>query len=401
MTSESESPKRRRPPTIDLTATEIESEKPASAQDAAPDRKDDGPESAGSGSASNSNIMPVLASAALGAVVVAAIFVVLDQSGYLPRRQPAVQPVASTADGKAIADITAQLNDIQGALAAQQQPNPALVSRLTAIDAAEKSLRDSVAALSTRVDQVAGAAQAAQVQSKSAADAADTAKSTAQSGVARGDIDALTGRIAALESTVKSLSDIVKQQAASASDGAARLMIAAQALRAAIESGAPYQAELAAVKSLGAGRNAIGPLEPFAASGAPTAGALARELSALTLALMKAVAPAQNSDSFLRRLEVNARHLVRITPVDAPVGDDPQSVAARIDAEAAHADINAALADIAKLPDAAKSIVAAWVQKAQARNAALTASRQLAASALAALGKTADKTPDKAPDKTP
>jgi len=399
MTSESESPKRRRPPTIDLTATEVESEKPASAQDTGPESKDDAPESTPPGSSSGSglNIVPLLASAAIGAIVVAALFAVLDLSGYLPRRQLTAPPAASTADSKAIADITAQLDKIQGALAAQQQPNPALVSRLTAVDAAEKSLRDSVAALSTRVDQVAGAAQVAQAQSKSAADAADTAKSTAQSGVTRDDIDKLTGRIATLESTMKSLSDNVTRQTASANDGAARLVIAAQALRAAIESGTPYQAELAAAKRLGADQNAIGPLEPFAASGAPTAATLGRELSALTPALIQAVAPAQNNDSFLRRLEVNAHRLIRITPVDAPAGDDPQSVAARIAAEAAHADINAALADIAKLPDAAKSAVAAWAQKAQARNAALTASRQLVTSALAALGKTPDKTPDKTP----
>jgi hypothetical protein len=83
----------------------------------------------------------------------------------------------------------------------------------------------------------------------------------------------------------------------------------------------------------------------------------------------------------------NAQHLVRVTPVDAPAGDDSLSVAARIGADAARADIAAALADIAKLPESARSLTAAWVRKAEARNAAVAASRQLAASALAALGK--------------
>lgn len=390
MTSESETSKRRRPPTIDLTATEVDSEKPAAAEHAADDAQAAAAESAPAGS--RSSIWPIVASVAAGAIVVAAIVAAivaaLEFSGYLPGRQPAVQPAASASptDSKAIADITAQLNKIQNALAAQQQPDPALVSRLAAIEAAAKAQHGSVAALSTRIDQVAGSAQAAQAQAKSATDAADTAKSTAQGGVTRGDIDKLTDRIAALESTVKSLSD--KQQASSADDGAARQMIAAQALQAAVASGAPYQAELATVRRLGADQKAIAPLEPFAASGAPTAGALAHDLSALMPALMRAVEPAQSGGSFLDRLKFNANRLVRITPVDAPPGDDPRSVAARIDAEAARADISAALADIAKLPEAAKSIVAGWAQKAQARNGALTASRQLAANALAALGKT-------------
>jgi hypothetical protein len=59
----------------------------------------------------------------------------------------------------------------------------------------------------------------------------------------------------------------------------------------------------------------------------------------------------------------------------------------RINFDAAHGDVDAALTDIAKLPDTAKTIAAPWVQKAQARNAAVAASRQLAANALAALGK--------------
>ena len=59
----------------------------------------------------------------------------------------------------------------------------------------------------------------------------------------------------------------------------------------------------------------------------------------------------------------------------------------RIDVDAAHADIAAALADIAKLPDAAKPLAAARVDKAQARNAAIAAGRKLAADALAALSK--------------
>jgi len=76
---------------------------------------------------------------------------------------------------------------------------------------------------------------------------------------------------------------------------------------------------------------------------------------------------------------------VRIAPLNAPPGNDPQAVVDRIRLDAVHADIGAALADIKALPDAAKPLAAAWSKKAAAREAALAASRQIAAEALAAL----------------
>ena len=141
------------------------------------------------------------------------------------------------------------------------------------------------------------------------------------------------------------------------------------------------------MKSLGADPSATAPLEAFAAAGVPRAAALVHELASLAPALRQAAEPAASNSSFLDRLESNAQRLVRITPVDAPPGDDPASVVTRISVDAAHSDIAAALADIAKLPDAAKPLAAAWVEKAQARNAAIAASRKLAADALAALSK--------------
>jgi CBS-domain-containing membrane protein len=70
--------------------------------------------------------------------------------------------------------------------------------------------------------------------------------------------------------------------------------------------------------------------------------------------------------------------------VDAPLGDDPAAVLARIEVEAA--DIDSALADLGKLADATRAPAQAWIAKAQARQAALTAARQFAADTARALG---------------
>ena len=387
--SEPDSTPGRRPPTIDLTATEVEAEKPAAA--GAPSDGSSGQQTGEPAPGRpRSPIKTAVAGIAAGAIAVVAIGAGLWFGGYVPPGLLPASPSAQPPNNTAIAEISARLNKIEGAVATQKpspppQPDPALASRLAAAEAATKSLSDSLAALTHRVDDAAAAAQNALAQAKSASTAADAAKSAAQTDVARSDLDALSARIAPLESTVKTLADDIKHETATADDRAARLAVATEALRAAVERGTPYQAELAAVKSLGADQNATAPLEAFAEAGVPRAAALAHELASLTPALQQAAEPASSNNSFLGRLENNARRLVEITPVDAPPGDDPASVVTRISVDAAHADIAAALADIAKLPDAAKPLATAWVEKAQARSAAIAASRKLAADAIATL----------------
>jgi hypothetical protein len=143
------------------------------------------------------------------------------------------------------------------------------------------------------------------------------------------------------------------------------------------------------VAALGADQNATTPLEALAATGVPSAAALARELAALTPALERATATASGATTFLGRLEANAQQLVRVTPVDAPPSNDPAAVVIRIKIDAAHRDIAAALSDIAALPDAAKTLTSDWANKAEARNAAIAASQRIAADALAAFSKPA------------
>jgi hypothetical protein len=132
-------------------------------------------------------------------------------------------------------------------------------------------------------------------------------------------------------------------------------------------------------------------LQPFAASGVPSAAALAHELAGLVPALQRAVESPSDKTTFLGRLEANASHLVQITPAEAPVGNAPSAVVARIEADASRTDIAAARADIAALPDSAKPIVADWLQKSKARVAAFEASGQIAAEALAASSKPASQ----------
>jgi hypothetical protein len=389
MTSEPDSKPERRPPTIELTATEVG--KSASAQSgAAAGDGAAGPEASDkpAGGRSTGRLKSHAISAGFGAIAMVAIIGGLWIARFGPSHEAAA-PV--TPSGPQIAapqiapDISARLDKIETALQAQQ----ALTSRIAAAEAQTKSLADSLTALNQHLDEIAGTSQSAAKQADAAATAAEAAKSADQTALQRGDLDALANRIAALESTVKSLSDNAAHPASGADDQAARLTVAAEALRAAIERGAPYQAELKAVQSLGADQSATAPLEAFAASGIPRAEVLAHELAMLVPALQQAADASSGDKTFLSKLEANAQQLVRITPVDAPPGNDPSSVVARIDVDATRADIAAALTDIAALPEAAKPLAADWVKKAQARSDTLAAGGKIAADALAALIKPA------------
>jgi len=414
MTSESDSTSGRRPPTIDLTATEVEQPKapqgPAPAEAAAKQaakaatpNQQASAESAAVQEAPNpkpaakseGRLLTHAISAVIGAIAATAVLIGLWLTGFTLARDVVTQATAPASDAAANsfnADISARLDKIEHAIQASRPETatvpPALGNRLTAVELQAKMLGDSVAALNRRAGDIAATAQTAQKQAASAGSTADTAKNARQTGVQRADLDAVGSRIMALESAVKALSDAVAHPTTGA-DQTARLTVAAQTLRAAVERGAPYQAELKAVQSLGADRSATAPLEAFAASGIPRAEILAHELATLVPALQQAANAASGDKTFLSKLEANAQKLVRITPADAPPGNDTSSVITRIDVDAHRADIAAALTDIAALPDIAKPLAAGWVKKAQIRDTAIAASRKIAADALAALSKPA------------
>ena len=60
---------------------------------------------------------------------------------------------------------------------------------------------------------------------------------------------------------------------------------------------------------------------------------------------------------------------------------------ARIESRAARADVPSALAELAQLPSDVRAPAGPWIARAQARAAAVEASRHLAADALSVLGK--------------
>jgi hypothetical protein len=272
-------------------------------------------------------------------------------------RELAARPAPATIDPRTLDQLASRLSRMEAAIAAPRPAaaDPAVPGRLTAAEAALKSLTDNVAALARSNDDLTAALRASQSR-----------------------VDALTSTISELQK--------VAHASSVGSDRAVRLAVAAAALRSAVERGDPFSAELAVVRPLAADAGALALLEPFAASGLPSESSQARELSALLQPILRAGdAPPQRGGGFLDRLQANAERLVRIRPVNEVPSDDAQATLARIEARAARGDIAGAANDLAKLPEAVRAPVQPWLAKVEARNRALDAARKLAAAAVAAL----------------
>ena len=332
--------RRRRPPSvIDLQATEVPPEKPASAPEpqaeaAAPvsDPPSPPPPSPEPPRAETpphpkrrsafawlpEELSWAQASAGITGAVAALLVVLLlwlagafsggrDRSADLSPRLAAIEkqlndlaarPQPASIDPKALNDIAARLSRLETAQAAPRPPvtDPVVSSRLSAAESAARSLADAQAA-------------------------SRCATSTAE-------IDRLAKTLAEVQDTAR--------QAAAGSDRASRFAVAASALRNAVERGDPFSAELAIVRPLTTDAETFAALEPFAAAGVPGNTALGQELVGdRPPSCRRAEAPTPRDGGFLDRLQVSAEKLVRIRPVGEARGDDRDAVLARVEYAAA------------------------------------------------------------------
>jgi hypothetical protein len=294
-------------------------------------------------------------------------------------------------EAKALDDLTARVAKLEAGGSNTRAPaaDPALANRMATLEGALKSLEEKISVVARRSDEIDLIAREA--RDKAAASAAAIAELTQK--MARlsnaSDLDASVNRIAALERLTGAMqAELAKRGVGDAGDRPVRLVVTASALNTAVERGDAFAAELAAAKQLAGDAAALAPLAPFAATGLPSATALGRELVALTNVLAQTSGAPPREGGFLDRLQANAERLVRIRPLDEPPGDDPAAVLTRIEQRGLQADLPGALTELAKLPAPARAAAQAWIAKAQARLAAVAASRRFAADAFAALGKT-------------
>jgi hypothetical protein len=287
-------------------------------------------------------------------------------------------PPASALDA-----LEKRVGSIENMLANLPQSNNNVTQRLTVVENAMKSLDVALSALSKRNDDIAddmsrlsAQADAAQKMAMQLRDSALAAKESSAA-IDAAQVNGLQQRIAALEQSAKAVRTEIDK--IGVMEKSTRLALTADTLRSVVVSGAPFQREFVQAKSLAADEKMLAPLEPFATSGVPRETALVQELRTLIPEIQKAIDAQTPAGGFLDRLKANADKLVRIHPVNAPPGDTPSDVLARLELAAAHADLSAALTEFKKLPEAARAPAQAWITKVQAREAALAAARSFAA----------------------
>jgi hypothetical protein len=415
--------RKRAAPTIDLTATEVPPPNVAAPPSEPPPRPPKEPPPAAGPKESQAHSPPpargkstgaALAAGLAGAAIAAVAFAALWYVGLLPGRStgPGDQSAqiaalgsqvrdlqkrpAVAADNQAVDALRQRVSKIENEFAKLPPSDNGAAERLATVDNAMKSLGLALAALNRRSDDIAASAAKALERADAAekavtqlhASVQDIAK-TASAGISPAAIDALQKRIASLEQSAKAARAVIATT--TAVDTPARLALGAAGLRDVVLSGAPFAAELAAVKSLGADEKALAPLTPFAATGVPNDKTLAHELDALIPAMRKAAGAPKPAGGFLERLQANAGKLVRIRPIDAPPDDDVSALLARIEIAAAKADVAGALADLAKLPGSVRAPASSWIEKANARQAALAAARQFALATARGLGRPGGK----------
>ncbi len=422
----------RRPgPTIDLKATEIAREAPPAAEQAAPPEESTAPAQPSApkppprsapqpGGQRGIISWPVVAAGVAGAVLtLGAVWIVLlttDRSSELAAADARIATLERTVAGAASTnsaasdDLASRLQKLETQAAAPRAPatDPALANRIAGLEAQLKAVGEASEALGRRADSTAAANATALrelgdklARSGDAVAQSNEASSEATSANAT-QISGLTARIDALDGNIKKLADgtqarltdlLAKDDAARAEDQALRTAVVAGALATAVARGTPFaeelavaQKQLAAAQTQAADTSKLAPLTPFAAGGIGDAVGLGHELEALAPALRQAATTTPATGSFLEKLSANAQRLVRITPIDEVPGDDPAAVVARLEAKASRGDIEGTLAEFDKLAPAARAPAQDWIAKAQARQAALAASRAFASDALAAVG---------------
>jgi len=359
---------RRDPPTIDLEASEVSevSEPAKGEQESVQPRRPFGRTSA------------ILVSAATGALAAALVIAFAWGVGWPGETAaPPVNPQATVnpqANAGAIDTLASRVADLETRTAKPQAPptDPVLAARLEAVEKSLASLRAEVAAIRSQAEKLTADLNAV--------------KSAPREVAASPDIAAINERLGEIERATRAESARIAQAANKpADDIALRRVVAASMLDASVRQGEPFPAALAAAKALAPDSQVLKPLDGFAATGVPNPASLSREL--LTLVPKLSPPPPQNSTTgtgIIDRLQAGAAKLVRIERTDA-VGNDRGAIVARVTAAALRNDLPDARRELNSLAPGDRAAAQAWLDKANERDAALAASRQFAAEAMAAL----------------
>ena len=267
-------------------------------------------------------------------------------------------------------------------------PDPAAAARIEALEKSVAALRGELAARARRT--------------RSSLSALNDVKSAPRSdGAASPDLSAINERIAKVESQMRAQSAEIAQQGSKLADSKAaeakpaddmplRRVVAAALLDVLVRTGDPYPAALAAAKSLAPNADALKPLDQFADDGRAERRQAEPRIAGAGAESCRRRRSGHCHDRFgHRRAVAGGRRKTGPHRAHRHRGNDRGAVVARVTAAALRNDFNEARRELKTLEPADRAAAQGWLEKADARDAALAASRQFAADAMAALAKPA------------
>jgi len=330
------------------------------------------------------------------------------------RDRPSATPTAATPSPDQVATIEQRLTALERrSNAAPASATPVHMGDLEKrVEGLEQGLRQAIAA---RPAAVAGASASAEMQAltdrlaavESATNAAgETAKTALQAANRAAEASArpaapvvdlrpletrlqsLDQRLAAAETEARTTkTEVLAREAPVAAlarrSDATSLAVVMQSMAQALDQGAPFEAALTVAANLGADASQIAPLQAIAKTGAPTNRAIAQLWAAEVRAALDATLEPEGDQGWLDRLKAGAARVVRVRPAGEAPGDDPGALIARIDAGLGRGAIGEALVAWNRLPEPAKAASRGFADAARKRVAAEEALKALTSGAVA------------------
>lgn len=165
----------------------------------------------------------------------------------------------------------------------------------------------------------------------------------------------------------KRLDDAEKKLSEPGKDVAVAQAISAAGLKAAIDRGGPFRAELDTFAGVSPEDPAVAILRGFADTGVPSRAELIRQVPDVANAILSATRKPDESQGWSDRLMASAKSLVTVRPVGNIAGDGVDAITARFEDKIRNGDLPGAVTEWNSLPDAGKTASAAFKQSIEAR----------------------------------
>ncbi len=199
------------------------------------------------------------------------------------------------------------------------------------------------------------------------------------------------GKLATLSQQIVDANGKVTALAAQqAKDNSAPILAVISSLRIAIDRGRPFITEISALKALGVPAEKLEALQAVAAKGVQPSQQIAarfREISAY----FEEPPVSHASESLTQRLFSSAASLVKVRPVGAVAGEDVVAVSSRVEAALGRGDADMAATEAAKLPPAAQQQAKPVLDAIKERQSAVNAVARLEQDSFAAIAAQAQR----------